>query len=121
MSAPATGDARGAPDGDRLAELLAVEHRLQELVRAARDDADRRIAEARAERERRLTAARETATHADTERLENERVAHAAALSAIETASQAAIAAITGITEKQVDELARWAVAQAMGAGGEAA
>ena len=121
MSAPAAGDAHGALDGDRLAELLAVEQRLQELVRVAREDADRRIAEARADQERRLTAARDTVTHADNERLDNERVAHAAALSAIETANQAALAAINGITETRVDELARWAVAQATGTGGEAA
>ena len=121
MSEPAAGGAHGATHDDRLAELLAVEHRLQELVRAAREDADRRIAGARAERERGLTAAREMATHADTERLDAERAAHAEALAAIEAASQAALAAITGITANRLDELARWAVAQAMGTGGEAA
>jgi len=121
VSAPAAGDAHGAHDGDGLAELLAVEHRLQQLVRAAREEADRRIAGARAERDRRLTSAHETAAQADAERLEDERVAHAAALSAIETANQAALAATSGITGERVDELARWAVAQAIGTSGEAA
>jgi vacuolar-type H+-ATPase subunit H len=108
------------PDDERLRELLAVERRLQDLVRAAHEDAGRRITAARAVSDERLAAAREAAKRADAERAEAERASHAAALAALQTAHHAMLARITAIADDRVDDLARWAVAQAIGEGGEA-
>lgn len=108
------------PDDERLRQLLAVEQRLQDLVRAADEDASRRIAAARAVSEERQAAAREAAKHADAERADAERVSHAAALVAIQTAHEATLARFTAMADQRVDELARWAVAQAIDERGEA-
>lgn len=109
------------PDDERLRQLLAVERRLEELVRAARDEAARRIADARAAGEQRLTAAREAAERADADRARTERAGHDAALMAIRAAHEAALAGIAGVPDDRLNELARWAVAQAIGAAGEPA
>ena len=108
------------PDDERLRQLLAVEQRLQDLVRAAQADASRRIAAARAASDERLAAAREAAKRDDAERADAERVSHAAALAAIQTVHQGALARITATTDERLDELARWAVAHAIGESGEA-
>jgi vacuolar-type H+-ATPase subunit H len=104
-----------------LRQLLAVEHRLQVLVRAARGDAGRRIAEARAARDLRLEAAREEAERAAAEQARLERAAHEKALAVIDAAHRAAIAAITHVSDSRVDELARWALSQAIASTGEPA
>jgi len=109
------------PDDGRLRQLLAVEQRLQDLVRAAEADTSGRIVAARAASDERLAAAREAAKRADAERAEADLVSHAAALAAIQTAHQSTLARITAIADERVDELARWAVAQAIGESGEAA
>jgi vacuolar-type H+-ATPase subunit H len=109
------------PDDERLRELLAVEQRLEDLVRAARDDAGRRIAAARAAGERRLTAAREAAERADAVRAGTEQADHDGALLAIRAAHEAALAGIAGVPHERLIELARWAVAQAIDARGEPA
>ena len=109
------------PDDERLRQLLAVETRLQDLVRAAREDAARRIAAARAAGEHRLTASREAAERADAEGARAERAAHAEALSAIDAAHQTALAAITSLPDRRLDELARWALVQAIAGTGEPA
>ena len=109
------------PEDDRLRQLLAVEQRLQDFVRAAKEDAVRRITAARGAREHRLTAAREAAQRDDAERARMERAVHDEALSAIETAHQAALAAIAGLSDTRVDELARRALVQAIGGTGEPA
>jgi hypothetical protein len=101
-------------DAERLRRLLSVEQRLKDLVRAAEQDSARRIAEALATRESRLAAARDAAEQTDVERARAERVAHQAALSSIATAHQAALVAITGLRDERVDELARWALEQAI-------
>jgi hypothetical protein len=108
------------PDNDRLGQLLALEQRLQELVRTARADAGRRIAAARAASDERLAAAREAATRADAERADAERVSHAAAIAAIQTSHRSTLASIAAIGDERVDELARWVVAQAIDERGEA-
>ena len=108
-------------DDDRLRELLAVEHRLQNLVRAAREDAAQRIAEARAAGDRRVAAAREAAERTNAERARAERVAHEEALAAIDAAHRAAIAAIENVSDTRADELARWALCQAIASTGEPA
>jgi vacuolar-type H+-ATPase subunit H len=108
------------PDDERLRHLLAVEQRLQDLVRAAHEGATRRIAAARAASEERLAEARDAATRADSEQMEAERVGHAAALAEIQADLETALARISAIADRE-DELARWAVAQAIAETGEAA
>lgn len=109
------------PHDERLRQLLAVEQRLQDLVRAAKEDATRQIAAAHAACEHRLTAAREAAERANAEQARADRVVHEEALSAIDAAHQAALAAITGLSDSRVDELARWAIVQAIAGTGEPA
>lgn len=108
-------------DDERLRQLLEVEHRLQDLVRAAKEDAAGRIAAARAASDHRRAAARDAEERADAERARAERVVHERALSAIDTANQAALAAITSLPDTRVDELARWALLQAIGGTGDPA
>ena len=108
------------PDDERLRQLLALEQRLQDLVRTARADAGRRIAAARAASDERLAAAREAAKRADAERADAERVSHAAALAAMQTSHRSTLASITAMADERVDELARWVVARAIGESGEA-
>lgn len=102
----------GQPDDERLRELLAVEQRLQDFVRAAEEDAARRIAAADAAREQRLRAAREAAARADAEQARADRIAYQQALATIATAGQAVVTAIASLSDERVDELARWAVDQ---------
>ena len=116
MTEPSTRE----PDDERLRQLLDIEQRLQDLVRDARDAAARRIADARAAGEEQLTAARAEAARADAERALAERADHEAALLAIRTASEAALMKIAGLPEERQNELARWAVAQAIAGTGEA-
>jgi vacuolar-type H+-ATPase subunit H len=108
-------------DDERLRQLLSIEQRLQDLVHAARDDAARRIREARAAGEHRLTAAREAAARADAEQARADRAFQAEALEAIDGAHRHALAAIARLSDSQVDELARWAIAQTLGRPGEPA
>jgi hypothetical protein len=108
-------------DDERLKQLLDVERRLQDLVRTAKDNAARRIAEAHAARERRLAASDDQAARADAERARADRALHEEALSAIDSAHQASLAAITNIGDKRVDELARWVLARAIARTGEPA
>jgi hypothetical protein len=106
-------------DDERLKQLLDVERRLQDLVRTAKDDAARRIAQAHATRERRLAASQDEAARADADRAVAERALHEQALSAIHGAHRASLAAITGISDQRVDELARWLLARAIARTGE--
>ena len=109
------------PADERLRQLLAVEHRLQDLIRVATDDAARRVAAARDAGQRRLAAASEAAARADDDSARAERVAHDEALAAIEGAHRAALTAITQVSDVRLDELARWALHRAMGVSGEPA
>jgi hypothetical protein len=109
------------PADERLRQLLAVETRLQELVRAADARAARQIASAREARDRRLIEAREAAAHVDAARSRDERVAHEQALAVIEHDHQKIVAAINGLSDERLEELARWAVDQVIDAGGDAA
>jgi hypothetical protein len=116
-------DARGdrpteTPD-ERLRQLLAVEQRLQDLVKAAKDDAARRIVAARAAGEQRLAAAREAVERADAEQARAERATHIEALSSIEAAHRTTMAALTELSDLRVDELARWAVGYVIDDSGE--
>jgi hypothetical protein len=106
-------------DDVRLRQLLVVEQRLQDLVRTAKENAARRIAEARAVSEHRLAASRDEAARADAQRARTERVVHEEALSAIHAAHQASLAAITSLSDNRVDELARWVIARAIAPIGE--
>lgn len=118
----ATTDHRTTQPADsRLQQLLAVEKRLEDLVRAAEVDAATRIAAARAAREERLAAASTGSARADAERARVERAAHEQALLTIEADHRDALAAITDIPDSRIDDLARWVVAQAIGVRGEPA
>jgi hypothetical protein len=112
-------DAQAAGGDGRLRELLAVETRLQKMVRAAEERAARQIAAAREARDRRLVEAREAAARADEARSREERVAHEQALAAIERDHRATLAAIEGLSDERIEELARWVVDQVIGASGE--
>jgi hypothetical protein len=109
------------PADERLRQLLAVETRLREVVRLAEARAAGRIAAARDARDRRLVEARDAAAQADAARSRNERVAHEQALAAIENDHQKVVAAINGLSDERLEELARWAVEQVIEAGGDAA
>jgi Skp family chaperone for outer membrane proteins len=104
---------------DRLRQLLAVEQRLQDLVRRATDDADRSFAAARDASERRVSAAREEAGQVDADRARAEQIASDAALAAIERDHRSRLDAIINLPESRVDALARWAILQAIGDTGE--
>jgi hypothetical protein len=106
---------------ERLRQLLAVETRLQELVRVAEARAARQIAAARDARDRRLTEARDAAAQTDAARSRDERAAHEQALAAIEHDHQRVVAAINGLSDERIEELARWAVDQVVDARGDAA
>jgi hypothetical protein len=108
-------------DDERLRQLLAVEQRLQDLVRAAKDGATRRIAEARAVCEQRLSTARDAATRAAADQAGAEAVVHAEALAQIEATHRQAIAALTQLSDHRVDELARWAIGRVLSGPGDAA
>lgn len=110
MTTPTTD---GAAD-ERLQHLLAVEKRLQDVVRAAADEAARRVAAARAAGEARLAAARQEAEHADAGRALTERLEHEQAIAGIEAASRDLVLRIAALSEQQVDELARWVVDRAI-------
>ena len=112
--------AQEPPADERLRQLLSVETRLQDLVRAAKERAARQIAAAREAGTRRLAEARDFAAQADTARSREERVAHEQALAAIEREHQMVVAAINGLSDRQLDELARWALDQVIGANGDA-
>lgn len=109
------------PDDERLRQLLDVEQRLQELVRAAAEERRRRVAGAKAAGEHRLDAARVAAARADAEQARIERIDHERALTAIEAAHHAALAAIGALADDRVDELARWALEQAITGDGDTA
>ena len=105
---------------ERLRELLAVENRLQNLVRAAEESAALRIAAAREARDQRLIEAQGAAAHADAARSREERVAHEQALKAIANDHERALAAIAAVSGERIDELARWALGQVIDASGDA-
>jgi uncharacterized protein YaiL (DUF2058 family) len=115
-------EVRVESSGDEgLQQLLGVEERLQRLVRAARDEAAALVAAARETQERRLTVEREAAERADAERARAERLAHEQALAEIDAAHRAALEAIASVSDSRVDELARHALAAAIGVTGEPA
>ena len=104
---------------ERLRQLLEIERRLEDLVRAANDAAARRLTAAREASKRALSVAGEEAERMDAECARTEHAAHATALAALESASRATVDEIDGVSDARVDALARWAVSQAIGATGE--
>jgi hypothetical protein len=106
---------------ERLRQLLAVEKRLQDVVRAAEARAAQRIAAAREASDRRLVEARDAAAQADAARSREEHAAHEQALAGIERDHQAVVAAIVGLSDERIEELAHWALGQVVGASGDAA
>ena len=109
------------PADERLRQLLAVEQRLQDLVRVATEAAAQRVAAARQEGQRCVAAAQEAAARADVEQARADRIALDKALSAIDDAHRAALAAISQVSEARLDELARWVLHRAIGDRGDPA
>lgn len=107
-----------AAGDERLRELLDVEKRLQELVRAVEEDCSHQVAAASAARQQRLAAAHEAAARADAEQARADRLEYDKAFAAIQASHQASLSAITSLSDERVDELARWALEQVI-AGGE--
>ena len=107
------------PDDERLRQLLALERQLQDRVRAARDDAAARIRQARADMEQRVAAAREAAARADADEARAERLLQEEALAAIDAAHRRKLAALAGISDSRVDQMARRAIVQVLGRIGE--
>ena len=88
-------------------------------MRAAETDAAARIAAARAARDQRLVDAIAGAARLDAERARAELAAHEQRLSAIQAAHRHALATVAGFPDSRIDELARWALARAIGVTGE--
>jgi hypothetical protein len=118
--ARADEQAEREPADERLEQLLAVEQRLEDLVRAAAEEAARRVEAARAAGERQLAVARADAQRADDARSREERNALADSLAAIDLSHRRALDAIAGVTDERVDALARWALDQVIGGRGGA-
>jgi cytochrome c553 len=116
-----TDEAQEPRSDERLEQLLVIETRLQDLVRAAEKRAAARIAAAHEARDRRLVEAHAVAAQADAARSRDERLAHEQALAAIEREHQVTLAAFAGLSDERIDELARWALGQVIGASGDAA
>jgi hypothetical protein len=109
------------PPDERLRHLLAVEARLDHLVTAAREEADRRMAAEREAGRQRREAARAAVEREDADRARTEHAAHVGALAAVERAHRDVLAAIAGVPDALVDQLARRAVARAIDPHGDAA
>ena len=109
----------GEASEEQLRQLLALEARLQGLVRAAGEDAARRIAAERADGDRRLAA-----THHDIERAVGEEAraeldALVAARAALAAVHRSRLAALTDLADGRIDDLARRALQRAIGAAGD--
>jgi hypothetical protein len=104
-----------AADDGRLRELLDLEKRLQDAVRAAQEQRSREIDGANAVREQRLAAAHEAAARADAEQARVEQLEQERALSALQAAHQRRLDSIASLSEERVDELARWVLQRAIG------
>jgi hypothetical protein len=108
----------GREEHDTLPQLLAVEERLQALVRSATQQVADDVAAALAARDAVLADARQAAERADAEQASADRARHDTALAAIETASAGVVREISQIPASRVDALARWALEQAVEADG---
>ena len=106
------------PLDDRLQQLLAVEQRLQQIVSTARQEAERRLTEARAASQARRDTAAAARAEAEAEQDRHDDEAHRQALAAIDTAHRNALQALSAIPESTIETLARRAVQRTLGAGG---
>lgn len=109
----------GEASEEQLRQLLALEARLQGLVRAAAEDAARRIAAERAEGDRRLAAARDSTERAVDEEARAEHDAHLAARAALAAVHRTTLASLTDLADDRIDDLARRALQRAIGAAGD--
>ena len=110
---------RSEPGGidDRLRQLLDVERRLQDLVRAADEQAASRVALARANGER-LRAGIEARQAAQAEAQDAaDRAAHERALLAVAADAQSTVQSLSSIPDDRIDALARRALHRVMAAG----
>jgi hypothetical protein len=109
----------GEASEEQLRQLLALEARLQGLVRAAAEDAARRIGAERAEGDRRLAAAQEDIERVVREEARAEHDAHLAARAALAAAHRTTLASLTDLADDRINDLARRALQRAIGAGGD--
>jgi hypothetical protein len=109
----------GEASEEQLQHLLALEARLQGLVRAAEQDAARRVAAERAEGDRRLAAARDDIERAVGEEARVEQDAHVAARAALAAVHRRTLAALMDVADDRIDDLARRALRRATGAAGD--
>ena len=109
----------GEASEEDLQHLLALETRLQGLVRATDMEAARRIAAERAEGDRRLAAARDDIERAAADEALAEHAAHVAAREALATAHRTTLAALTNLPDDRIDDLARRALQRAIGDAGD--
>lgn len=109
----------GEASEEQLRHLLALEARLQGLVRAAAEDAARRVAAERAEGDRRLAAAHDDIERAVSEEARAEHDAHVAARAALAAVHRTTLAALADLADDRIDDLARRALQRAIGAAGD--
>jgi len=110
---------RAEPGGidDRLRQLLDVERRLQDLVRAADEQAASRVALARANGER-LRADFEARQAREAEAQDAaDRAAHEQALLAVAAEAQSAVRSLSSVPDDRIEALARRALDRVMAAG----
>jgi hypothetical protein len=109
----------GEASEEQLQHLLALEARLQGLVRAAEKDAARRVVTARAEGDRRLAAAHDEIERVVAEEARAEQDAHVAARAALAAVHYRRLAALTDLPDDRIDDLARRALQRAIGDAGD--
>jgi len=109
---------RDEPVDDRLRQLLAIEQRLQERVRAAEADATRRIADARLHSEHIRAEAQLLQARADEEQAQADAAAHAVALTTIQHEHEAVMRAIADVSDERIDQLARRVIDRTIGGDG---
>lgn len=112
---------RAEPGGidDRLRQLLDVEQRLQDLVRAAEEQAAARVALARADARRARSAAEGQQAGDAGAHAEADRAAHDQALVAFAANAQAGIQSLSSIPDDRIDALARLALDRAIAPDGD--
>jgi vacuolar-type H+-ATPase subunit H len=96
------------PDDEHLRALLAVESRLQAMVRAAREAANRKVAEATAAGQQRRAMAIRAAETLDVEQARSDALEHERSLEVLAAEHRAALAAIDGIPESRLAALVDW-------------
>ncbi|MFZ5439954.1 MAG: hypothetical protein ACOZQL_08085 [Myxococcota bacterium] len=102
---------------ERLTTLLAIEQRLESRFKEAEVEARARVEAARAEVERAREAGLREVEAQAAEEARADTVAHELALQRLEAERNAALTTLAAVQGERLDELARRAVARAVGGG----